>query len=122
VEGDFSEAGGAELTCALLARHPRLTAISTGGLSQAVGALHAAWELGREVPCDLSVISHDDMPLAAFLIPPLTTVRMPLAELGAAAVDALLAQLDGEEPHDVVVATEPVVVVRSSTAPPPVRT
>ena len=43
---------------------------------------------------------------------------MPLAELGAAAVDALLEQLAGGEPRDVVVETRPEIVVRSSTAPP----
>ena len=120
-EGDFTELGGDALTRTLLERHPDLTAISTGGLSQAVGALHAAWESGRNVPDDLSVISYDDMPLADYLHPPLTTVRMPLAELGAAGVDALVDQLLDGEPHDVMVATEPVVVVRKSTAPPRAR-
>jgi len=120
-EGDFTEKGGAELTRTLLERHPDLTAISTGGLSQAVGALHAAWESGRLLPDDLSVISYDDMPLADYLRPPLTTVRMPLAELGAAGVDALVDQLLGGEPHDFVVATEPEIVVRKSTAPPAAR-
>ena len=121
VEGAFTEQGGAELTRRLLERHPGLTAVSTGGLSQAVGALHAAWGLGLSVPDDLSVISYDDMPLADFLHPPLATVRMPLAELGAAGVDALADQLLGAEPHDVVVETEPEVVLRRSTAPPRAR-
>ena len=118
LEGDFSESGGALLTQDLVGRHPDVTAIATGGLSQAIGALHAASRLGLHVPDDLSVISHDDMPLADFLQPPLTTVRMPLAELGAAAVDALIDQLLGGEPHDVVVETEPEIVVRSSTSTP----
>ena len=64
------------------------------------------------------MVSFDDVALAEYLRPPLTTVRMPLAELGAAAVDALLEQLDGGEPRDVVVETRPEVVVRASTAPP----
>ena len=117
-EGDFTEEGGATLTRSLLARYPDLTAVSTGGLSQAIGALHAARALGRRVPEDVSVISYDDMPLAEYLHPPLTTVRMPLAELGAAGVDALVDQLLGEAPHDVVVPTEPEVIVRKSTARP----
>jgi len=117
-EGDFTEAGGARLTDELLRRHSRLTAITTGGLSQAVGALHAAWELGLAVPDDLSVVSFDDLSLAEYLRPPLTTVRMPLAELGAAGVDALVDQMLGGEPRDVVVETRAEVVVRSSTAPP----
>jgi DNA-binding LacI/PurR family transcriptional regulator len=76
---------------------------------------HAAWELGLDVPSKLSLVGYDDMPLAEYLRPPLTTVRTPLAELGAAAVDALVDQLLGEEPRDVVVGAEPEVVVRSST-------
>jgi LacI family transcriptional regulator, galactose operon repressor len=119
VEGDFTEAGGAELAGALLEEHPDLTAIATGGISQAIGTLHAAWRLERAVPRDLSVISFDDIPLAEYLRPPLTTVRMPLAELGATAVDALVDQLYGREPHDVVVATRARVISRLSTAKAP---
>jgi DNA-binding LacI/PurR family transcriptional regulator len=115
---EFSEAGGADAARVLLARRPRATALFTSSLSQGVGTLHGAAELGLAVPGDLSVVSYDDMPLAAYLRPPLTTVRMPLAEMGAAAVDALLDQLAGEPPRDVLVATAPEVVVRSSTAPP----
>jgi len=117
-EGDFTEAGGAKAARRLLRRDGKLTAIATGGLSQAIGALHAAWELGHRVPDDLSVLTIDDLSLAEYLRPPLTSVRMPLGELGAAAVDAILLQLDGGDPRDVVVETRPEVVVRSSTARP----
>ena len=58
------------------------------------------------------------MPLAEYLRPPLTTVRTPLAELGAVAVDALVDQLLGGEPRDVIVGGDPEVVVRSSTGEP----
>ena len=118
-EGDFGERGGARAARSLLERYADLTALYASTLSQAVGVFHAAWELGREVPGDLSVIAYDDMPLADYMRPPLTTVRMPLAELGAAAVDALVAQLSGKDPLEVTVAEAPLVVVRNSTAPPP---
>lgn len=117
-EGDFTEAGGAGAALQLLRADPDLTAVYVSTLAQGVGVLHAADELGLQVPEDLSVIAYDDMPLAEFLRPSLTTIRMPLAELGGAAVDALIGQLLGNEPQDVLVAGEPVVVVRSSTAPP----
>jgi DNA-binding LacI/PurR family transcriptional regulator len=117
-EGDFGESGGAGAARDLLGRHPDLTALYTSTLSQAVGVYHVAWELGLEVPAQLSLIGYDDMPLAEYLRPPLTTVRTPLAELGSAAVDALVDQLLGEEPRDVVVGAEPEVVVRSSTGEP----
>ena len=91
-------------------------------LGEAFGREHPDWfeqAVAATKPDDLSVISYDDMPLADYLHPPLTTVRMPLAELGAAGVDALVDQLLGGEPRDVMVATEPEVIVRKSTAPPP---
>jgi DNA-binding LacI/PurR family transcriptional regulator len=117
-EGDFGENGGAAAGRWLLERRADLTALYTSTLSQAVGVFHATWELGLNVPADLSLIGYDDMPLAEYLRPPLTTVRTPLAELGAAAVDALVDQLLGGTPGDVVVATEPEVVVRASTGRP----
>lgn len=117
-EHDFAESGGAEAARRLLGRAPDVTALYTSTLSQAVGVFHAAWELGRSVPDDLSLVGYDDMPLAEYLRPPLTTVRAPLDELGAAAVDALVHQLLGGEPRDLVVQTEPEVVVRGSTGRP----
>jgi LacI family transcriptional regulator len=116
--GPFSERGGAELAGGLLAARPGLTGLVAAGLAQAVGVLHAVSRLGLRVPEDMSVISLDEMPLAGYLFPPLTTVRMPLGELGAASVDALAVQLRGALPQDVVVETVPRVVVRSSTAAP----
>lgn len=114
----FTEDGGAAGLSALLSRHPTLTAVFTSSMSQAVGALGAASSAGVPVPDRLSVIAYDDMPTADYLSPPLTTVRMPLAELGAAAVAAIVAQLDGKEPVDHVIDTHPEVVVRRSTAAP----
>jgi len=116
--GAFSEQGGAEAAAALLA-DTHVTALYVSSLSQAIGVLHAARAVGRSVPADLSVISFDDLPLAANLNPPLTAIGMPLQELGAAAVDSLMEQLRGDPPRDVVVSTPLLVVERSSTAPPP---
>jgi LacI family transcriptional regulator len=112
----FDERGGARAAAELLGRSPAPTALYCGTLSQAIGALHTVHTRGLRVPEDVSVISYDDLPLADYLDPPLTTVAMPLLELGAAAVDAVLSQLDGAQPRDVAVPTMPVVVVRGSTA------
>ena len=117
-EGDFGEGGGAAAARHLLEHSSGLTALYTSTLSQAVGVYHATWELGLDVPADLSLVGYDDMPLAEYLRPPLTTVRTPLAELGAAAVDALVDQLLGGEPRNVVVGKDSEVVVRASTAAP----
>ena len=118
VRAEFSEAGGAEATRLLLREPGPLTALYASTLPQAVGVLHALREQGRGVPDDVSVITYDDLPFAEYQDPPLTTIAMPLQELGAGAVDALLAQLAGEAPHDVVVPGEPEVVERGSTGPP----
>jgi LacI family transcriptional regulator len=116
--GPFDERGGAAAARELLGGAPGLTALYASTLSQAIGTLHAIRSLGLRIPDDVSVVAYDDLPLADHLDPPLTTVGMPLLELGAAAVDAVLRQLGGEPPADVVVPTRPVVVQRRSTARP----
>ncbi len=118
VATDFTEAGGAEAARQLFALPVRPTAIYTGSVMQAVGVLHVAAELDLRVPGDFSLIASGELSLADFLNPPLTTISLPLSELGAVAVDALLAQLAGEEPQDVLVETNPEVIVRASTEPP----
>jgi DNA-binding LacI/PurR family transcriptional regulator len=121
VSAPFSEEGGSQAARRLLARRPAPTALYCGTLGQAIGALHALHVLGLRVPEDVSVVSYDDLPLADYLSPPLTTVAMPLLELGAAAVDAVLDQLEGAPPHDVAIPTLPVVVTRASTGRAPTR-
>lgn len=116
-----TEEGGASATRELLARWPDTTALYVTTLYQAVGVLHASHEMGRRVPDDLSVIAYDDLPLAGYLCPPLTTIAMPLGQLGGTAVDALVRQLRGEPAQDVTISEPPVVVARSSTAVAPRR-
>ena len=70
------------------------------------------------MPADLSVIAYDELPVAEYLSPPVTTVAMPLSELGAAAVDTLVELLDGREARSQVLGSEPLLVERESTAPP----
>ena len=86
----------------------------------AVGVLHAAYNLGRTVPEELSVVGFDDLLLAAHTVPALTTLRMPIAEIVGEGVklaielgrDASLSR----EPR--VTDFEPTLIVRQSTAPP----
>ncbi|MCU1512342.1 MAG: transcriptional regulator, LacI family protein, partial [Arthrobacter sp.] len=97
--------------------HPEVTAVYTSTLNQAIGALHALRELGFSVPEQISVISYDDLPLADYLQPPLTTIAMPLVDLGRTAVNALCDQLNGEPPSDLMIPSDPQVITRKSTAP-----
>jgi DNA-binding LacI/PurR family transcriptional regulator len=117
-KGDFRERSGVMQARRLLREHPDLTAVVTGGPPQAIGVYRAAWELDIDIPGRLSVVSCDDPPAADYLQPSLTAIRTPFAAVGAAAVDALLDQLAGEAPRDVVVATSPRVRARGSTGRP----
>lgn len=105
----------------LLAADPDLTAIFTSNFTQAIGALAAIRASGRNVPDDVSLITYDDLPIADALDPPLTTIRMPMEELGRAGVDSLLAQMAGEPFDDVRIGADPELVIRQSTSRCPRR-
>jgi LacI family transcriptional regulator len=116
VHADYTPAGGTAAMSTLLAQPERPTAVLVANVASAVGALHAAYALGLSVPAEVSVIAIHDMPLASHLVPALTTVRMPLSELGRRAIELLATR----EPEDDIteIVTEPVdVIVRESTAP-----
>jgi DNA-binding LacI/PurR family transcriptional regulator len=102
-----------------VARASRLAYEHLAGLGHtAIGLLHVARGLSRDVPADLSIVAYDELPVAEYLSPPLTTVAMPLSELGAAAVEILVELLDGRPPRSEVPGSEPVLVERASTAAP----
>lgn len=88
-------------------------AIVCGSDLIASGVLLAARELGISVPGDLAVTGFDDLELAAHTAPPLTSVRMPLRELGTAAVSMLLDYPNGVSPRSVLLNTE--ILYREST-------
>ncbi|MEN5072739.1 LacI family DNA-binding transcriptional regulator [Isoptericola cucumis] len=114
----YVEAGYAE-GIDLLSRPDRPTGIFAGSDMQALGLLRAARELGLRVPDDLSIVGYDDLPIARWTGPSLTTVRQPLTEMAATATRMLLELADGEDVpvQRVNLATE--LVVRESSAPPP---
>ncbi len=93
------------------------TAIVTGSDNIALGILEVAKELGLSIPRDLSVTGFDDLPLAELVVPSLTTVRQPLAELGERAAQMLLNQIEDEK-KAVSFLAQPELIVRASTGPP----
>jgi LacI family transcriptional regulator len=119
--GAFDYASGAIATTRWLKSEASLrpTAILCANDVMAIGALHAASELGVHVPDDLSVVGFDDIPAAAYAVPALTTVAQPVAEMGVAAVTRLLARI--EMPGDPALPAHQVLpvrlVVRRSTGP-----
>jgi LacI family transcriptional regulator len=96
-EGDWTPQGAAAATRLLLERIPEITAIFVHSDMMAVGVLSALWQAGRRVPTDVAVVSCDDIPFAEHLVPPLTTVRVPLADTGRHAVELLLQVIAGEQ-------------------------
>jgi LacI family xylobiose transport system transcriptional regulator len=96
----------------------RPTAIFTGNDLQALGLYEAARELGLRVPHDLSVVGFDDLPLARWISPPLTTVRQPLTEMAEAAARLVLDLSRGRQPGTLRVDLATRLVERASSAAP----
>jgi LacI family transcriptional regulator, galactose operon repressor len=119
-EGDFTEAGGFHAAQALLAMSPRPTAIFAANDSMAIGALSALRESGVRVPEEMAVAGFDDIPLARYMDPALSSVHVPICELGARAVELLLHGITHKNDHPrrrERVTTE--LVIRRSTGGPP---
>ncbi len=113
------EANGGELGAfRLLARRPAPTALFCYDDMTALGALRAVRALNRRVPLDVSVVGFDDIPLAGYLDPPLTTVRQPMYEMGRQAMHTLLTLLRGQSAPSAITMSGELVVRRSSAAPP----
>jgi LacI family transcriptional regulator len=102
----------------LLTYQPRPTAVFCANDRMAIGATRAAIEAGLAVPEDLSMVGLDDLEIAPYQNPPLTTVRQSLAELATRAVQLLLDILAEREPVETQIVLPPTLVVRQSTAPP----
>ncbi|MEU9917028.1 LacI family DNA-binding transcriptional regulator [Streptomyces sp. NPDC051001] len=118
LHGDWSAESGYTAGLAL-AEQPDCTAVFAANDQMALGLLRAFHERGRTVPDDISVVGFDDIPEAAFFVPPLTTVHQDFAEVGHRCVQKALQQIrtrDGSGPGTDLVPTR--LVLRQSTAPP----
>ncbi len=89
-----------------------VTAVLCGNDPMALGLLRALAECGRRVPGDVSVVGFDDVPEAAFFLPPLTTVRQDFGELGRRALHLLLDRISDEHAPRPTLPKEPALVVR----------
>ena len=116
IYADFDRNGGAAAASALLDQHPGLTAIAALNDSMAVGALACLRERGIDVPGEMSLIGFDDMPISVDVTPPLSTVRLPLEEIGVRAMS--LALREGERDAPLVEHAAAKLVLRGSTAAP----
>lgn len=102
----------------LLARKQPFTALFAYNDLSAIGAIWAFREAGLRVPEDVSVVGFDDIPVAAFTHPGLTTVRQPLKHMGQIAAKTVIDQIEGKAKYVAEIVVDPEFVVRGSTAPP----
>ena len=117
--GGFTSQGGYEAMHAILrldAGTPRPSAVFVCNDLMAIGALRAIHESGLRVPDDISIVGFDDIELAAYTSPPLTTVAQPKDRIGALAVDMLLERVTGRRLATRKVVLQPELHVRASTA------
>lgn len=116
VVGDFEFETGYQSMRKLLALTQRPEAVFCSNDAMAVGVYHALYQAGLSIPKDVAVIGYDDIELARYMSPPLTTIHQPKDELGELAVDTLLYRLEhpGIEPN--VLVLTPELVIRESVA------
>lgn len=114
VESDFECEGGYQAFEKLYQRGKLPSALFVSNDMMAMGVIQAASQRGLRVPDDLSLIGYDDVHIAKFMTPALTTIHQPKYRLGKAAVDTLLYRLENPDTTAQVVQLEPTLVVRSS--------
>jgi DNA-binding LacI/PurR family transcriptional regulator len=105
----------------LLQQAPDLTAVFAANDRMAIGAMQAAHQAGRRIPDDISFIGLDDIEVAAYQIPPLTTIRQSFSHMAQMGVQRLLDILAGKEVEPVQIVIPPVLVERASTVSPRAR-
>jgi DNA-binding LacI/PurR family transcriptional regulator len=103
----------------LLSRGKPFTALFAYNDLSAIGAIWAFQEAGLCVPQDISVVGFDDVPLAIFSNPQLTTIRQPLQRMGQIAAKTLIDQIEGKEKFQAEIVIEPALIVRASTGVAP---
>lgn len=115
VSGDLSREGGKEAAAALLTRHPDLTALIACNDMMAIGAYDAIRQIGRVVGQDVAVGGFDDIPLAAHVVPALTTVRQPIYDIGEQLTQMLIEIIADDPPEEQHKLLKPTLIVRDSS-------
>ncbi len=113
--GNFTPESGYQAMSELLDLQPRLSAVFVASDTVALGALQAIRHRGLQIPQDLALVGFDDIPLAGFLDPPLTTIRLPAFGLGWGAAEMLIRLINGEEVIEKGVLLEMELIVRESS-------
>lgn len=120
IDGDFTEASGYRAGEQLLRLTPPPTAVFAANDAMALGVMGALRERRMRVPEDISVVGFDDIPVARYVHPTLTSVHVPIAEMGQRAATILIGALTTLVPVEARVERIPTrLVVRGSSGPPP---
>jgi len=114
----YTYASGVEQARALLTLPVRPTAIFAGNDEMAVGVYRAAHDLGLSIPDDLSVVGYDDAPIASQVWPALSSVRLPIRDMGKVAAERLLQLATAPDEAGELVEFTPTLVARDSSAAP----
>ncbi|MDX1342408.1 LacI family DNA-binding transcriptional regulator [Reinekea sp. G2M2-21] len=118
IESDYQEAGGKASIERLRRRNMRFTGVVAQNDHMAIGAMNALKMHGLSVPDDVSVVGYDDMVMARYTEPGLTTVNIPVAQFGQQAANLALSRL-GEKTGKIFQHFQPELVVRGSSGPAP---
>ncbi|EJJ0549057.1 ribose operon transcriptional repressor RbsR [Cronobacter sakazakii] len=114
VIGDFEFAGGLRAMQSLLALSEPPQAVFMGNDAMAVGAYQALYQAGLRIPQDIALVGYDDIELASYMTPPLTTIHQPKDELGELAIDVLIHRMAQPELQQQRLQLTPELMVRGS--------
>lgn len=114
IESHFNFAGGVEGMEKLLANSAQPTAVFACSDSIALGAYQTAWRHQLSIPQDISIIGYDDIQIAQYLSPPLSTLHQPKHRLGRAAVETLLSRIKNPTQDYQTILLEPELILRES--------
>ncbi|MGK3143885.1 ribose operon transcriptional repressor RbsR [Pantoea sp. C2G6] len=114
VSGDFEFQGGYNGMVELLALETPPEAVFTSNDAMAVGVYHALYQAGMQVPHQMAVMGYDDIELARYLSPPLSTIHQPKDALGELAIDTLIHRLSDPDASQQTLVLTPELVVRGS--------
>jgi LacI family transcriptional regulator len=115
LRGDFHVPSGLEAATRLLQQNPRPTALFVCNDMMAIGALQAAAKLGLRVPADVAIVGYDNIELASYTIPPLTTVSQPKQQIGHTAIQLVLERMSNPSlpsRHEIL---NPDLIIRESS-------
>jgi LacI family transcriptional regulator len=105
------------MTRLLALSHPPTAVVCSNDLT-AIGVLHRLFEVGKQAPADLSVIGFDDVHIAQFMLPPLTTVRMSCAQIAKAAFATLRHRIEPVSTHHALPPITTKLILRQTTGAP----